>query len=134
MNRTSECFFDQATMPGPQLLATSDRAARRITRLVVVCEYVLGKMTQRTRVRDDARRAKTLQLAMICVESRGRQTHRVEPSLVGNESLVTLAQRIGPFWIEMRAPEKGSAAAFANSEYLEEAFHPAAAPATFVWS
>src|ERR1043165_10044376 len=109
-------------MPGPQLLATSDRARRRINRLVVVCEYVLGKMAQRTRVRDDARRAKTFQLAMILIESRGRQTHRVEPSLVGNESLETLAQRIGPFWIEMMAPEHSSAAAFANPEYLEEAF------------
>src|ERR1044072_9335635 len=117
-------------MPGPQLLATSDRAARRITRLVVVCEYVRGKMTQRTRVRDDARRPKTLQLAMICVESRGRQTHRVEPSLVGNEGLVALAQRVCPFWIEMMDPEQSSAAAVANSKYLEEAFHAAVAPAT----
>src|ERR1044072_1549381 len=121
-------------MPGPQLLATSDRAARRITRLVVVCEYLLGQMTQRTRVRDDARRPNTLQLAMICVESRGRQTHRVKPSLVGNEGLVTLAQRVGPLWIEMMAPDQVSAAAVANSEYLEEAFHAAVAPATFVWS
>ena len=68
VDRPSKRLLNQATVPGPELLATSDRTACWITRLVVVGEDVLGQMAQRARISDDARWTKALHLVVILVE------------------------------------------------------------------
>src|SRR6185369_2892840 len=74
MHRASKRFFNQLTVPGPELLTAGDKTARGIVGFVISGEYVFGKVPERARVRDDHRRSETLELMVILVESRGRQT------------------------------------------------------------
>src|SRR5687767_9722972 len=55
--RTAKCFFNQATVSGPELFTTSNRTARWITGFVVSCEYVLSEMSQCAGISNDASRA-----------------------------------------------------------------------------
>src|SRR5688500_15938881 len=67
---TTARFFDQRSVPRPKLLSARNQTARWVARFITAAEYVLGQITERTGVGDDASRFETFELLVIMLENR----------------------------------------------------------------